>query len=152
VRRRSACGGGALLRRCSAKEDSVSGRSALNPSRPTLRPLHPSRPSTPQDVGGRSLDGTSFGDVEPLPFELQVLEAALGEVCRLLAGQALALEAAALPALEDLTRGPDTGNLERVRRIKTQHQRVRVPCCCRCCGCVRAGALLLPAALLQRSR
>lgn len=45
--------------------------------------------------------------------------------CRFLSQQGVALELIALPAMEDLTRrGPDTVNLERVRRIKTQHQRL----------------------------
>ncbi|KAI8464620.1 MAG: hypothetical protein J3K34DRAFT_526053 [Monoraphidium minutum] len=65
-----------------------------------------------------------------LPFELHMLEVALGEVrvvwavCRHLAQKASALEAIAHPALDALTRNADTVNLERVRKIKTQHQRI----------------------------
>ncbi|KIZ02442.1 hypothetical protein MNEG_5514 [Monoraphidium neglectum] len=79
-----------------------------------------------------------------LPFELHMLEVALGEVrgpgpggglaavvqaavvavCRHLAQQAASLEQLAHPALDALTRNADTINLERVRKIKTQHQRL----------------------------
>lgn len=65
-----------------------------------------------------------FPDALELPFELQVLEVALGEVCKMLQQQVKSLESLAHPALEDLTRTQDTVNLERVRKIKTQHQRL----------------------------
>eukprot|EP00877_Chromochloris_zofingiensis_P002090 jgi/Chrzof1/11882/Cz06g13130.t1 len=63
-------------------------------------------------------------DIEVLPFELSMLEVALGEVCRHLQKQVSALESVAHPALDALTKGQDTVNLERVRKIKTQHQRL----------------------------
>lgn len=63
---------------------------------------------------------------ETLPFELQVLELALGEICRHLAQQVNNLDSVAHPALDALTRSADTLNLERVRKIKTQHQRLDV--------------------------
>jgi hypothetical protein len=46
------------------------------------------------------------------------------QVCQQYAGQVTALEAHAHPALDALTRACNTVNLERVRKIKTQHQRL----------------------------
>jgi len=93
----------------------------------------------PSEGGGlpRSPDvplGTSYGssvmrhsvrdDKDEMPFELQVLEAALGEICNHLAREVDHLNAQAQPALEDLTKNADQPTLERVRRIKTTHQRL----------------------------
>lgn len=65
-----------------------------------------------------------YNDSTQLPFELHMLEVALGEVCRQLANEAQAVDAVAHPALDALTRNPDTGNLARVRTVKGQHQRL----------------------------
>ncbi len=46
------------------------------------------------------------------------------QVCRYLQQQASSLESLAHPALDALTRNANTVNLERVRKIKTQHQRL----------------------------
>ena len=54
------------------------------------------------------------------PFELRALEVALEAVCAHLEGLAGDLEAAAHPALDDLTASVNTANLERVRRVKTR--------------------------------
>ena len=61
---------------------------------------------------------------EPLPFELVVLEAALKEVVASLSLQIKELEGVALPALDALTRSVTPANLERVRKVKTRHQRL----------------------------
>ena len=54
------------------------------------------------------------------PFELRALEVALETVCAHLEAAAGDLEAAAHPALDDLTAAVTTPNLERVRRVKTR--------------------------------
>ena len=61
---------------------------------------------------------------DPLPFELTVLEAALREVSTSATTAVKELESVATPALDALTRTVTTPNLERVRKIKTRHQRV----------------------------
>lgn len=38
------------------------------------------------------------------------------------------LEGVALPALDALTKSVSTGNLERVRKVKTRHQRLMIRC------------------------
>ncbi|KAK9820945.1 hypothetical protein WJX81_001015 [Elliptochloris bilobata] len=63
-------------------------------------------------------------EVMPLPFELQMLEVALGAVCALCSQLVKELEAVAHPALDALTKHVTTGNLERVRKVKTRHQRL----------------------------
>ncbi|KAK9811417.1 hypothetical protein WJX72_003689 [[Myrmecia] bisecta] len=62
--------------------------------------------------------------VPPLPFELLVLEVALGDVCALASQLTKELEAVAHPALDELTKHVNTPNLERVRKVKTRHQRL----------------------------
>jgi magnesium transporter len=61
---------------------------------------------------------------DPLPFELVVLEAALREVAASATTAVKELESVATPALDALTKTVSTPNLERVRKIKTRHQRV----------------------------
>lgn len=83
--------------------------------------------------GGGLLRGGSGGsagprDPELLPFELNMLEVSLGEITRHYAQQTASLEALAHPALDALMRNCNSTNLERVRKIKTQHQ---VSCYCR---------------------
>ncbi|KAI3435866.1 hypothetical protein D9Q98_001924 [Chlorella vulgaris] len=63
-----------------------------------------------------------------LPFELVALEAALKEVVNAAGMQVKELEALALPALDALTKSVSTGNLERVRKVKTRHQRLIIRC------------------------
>mmetsp|Transcript_16540 Transcript_16540/g.49302 ORF Transcript_16540/g.49302 Transcript_16540/m.49302 type:complete len:428 (-) Transcript_16540:775-2058(-) len=63
-------------------------------------------------------------DDEAMPFELRVLETALSEICNLLAREVEILHQKAQSALEDLTKEADQPTLERVRRIKTGHQRM----------------------------
>eukprot|EP00798_Chlamydomonas_sp_ICE-L_P000092 gene92-3699_t len=61
---------------------------------------------------------------EDLPFELRVLEAALGEICNHLAQEVEVLQSHAGPAVEMITRKTDRETLERVRRIKSKRQRL----------------------------
>jgi len=61
---------------------------------------------------------------DPLPFELHVLETALRDVTASSALAVKELDAVATPALDALTRSVTTLNLERVRKIKTRHQRL----------------------------
>ena len=70
-------------------------------------PRAPAAPSAP-----------ALGEVAP--FELRALEVALEVVCAHLEALAGDLEAAAHPALDDLTAAVTTPNLERVRRIKSR--------------------------------
>lgn len=79
--------------------------------------------------GDANADGTSAAaeaeDPPPkpfseTPFELRALEVALETVCAHLEAAAGDLEAAAHPALDDLTAAVTTPNLERVRRVKTR--------------------------------
>ncbi|KAI7841968.1 hypothetical protein COHA_004495 [Chlorella ohadii] len=67
-------------------------------------------------------------DSQQLPFELVALEAALKEVVNAAGMQVKELEAVALPALDALTKSVSTGNLERVRKVKTRHQRLTIRC------------------------
>jgi magnesium transporter len=60
----------------------------------------------------------------PLAFELVVLEAALKEVVGSMSLQIKELEGIAFPALDALTKAINTSNLERVRKVKTRHQRL----------------------------
>ena len=76
------------------------------------------------DDGGGASPRARWGDRGPAPgetpFELRALEVALETVCAHLEGLAGDLEAAAHPALDDLTASVTTPNLERVRRVKTR--------------------------------
>lgn len=67
-------------------------------------------------------------DSQQLPFELVALETALKEVVNAAGLQVKELEAVALPALDALTKSVSTGNLERVRKVKTRHQRLTIRC------------------------
>eukprot|EP00878_Enallax_costatus_P023510 GHUV01025010.1.p1 GENE.GHUV01025010.1~~GHUV01025010.1.p1 ORF type:complete len:338 (+),score=13.55 GHUV01025010.1:242-1255(+) len=69
---------------------------------------------------------SSRTDPDLLPFELNIVEAALGEITRHYAQQTSTLESLAHPALDALMRQCNSTNLERVRKIKTQHQRLMV--------------------------
>ncbi|KAK9918718.1 hypothetical protein WJX75_006255 [Coccomyxa subellipsoidea] len=59
-----------------------------------------------------------------LPFELHVLEVAIGDVCALCTELVKELESSSHPALDALTKHVSTANLERVRKVKTRHQRL----------------------------
>lgn len=61
-----------------------------------------------------------------VPFELLCVEVALEAVTKNLEGQMEDLEAAAHPALDALSHAVTTVNLERVRRIKSRMNRVKV--------------------------
>lgn len=84
-----------------------------------MEPWDVEMPMTPDRTGPPSQRGS-----EELPFELHMLEAALGEVTTQLGREVEGLQAMAGPALEDLVNSSDKANLERVRRIKTSHQRL----------------------------
>ncbi|KAL4458472.1 hypothetical protein ABPG75_013337 [Micractinium tetrahymenae] len=75
-----------------------------------------------------SSSGVHHHDSQQLPFELVALEAALKEVVNAAGMQVKELEAVALPALDDLTKSVSTSNLERVRKVKTRHQRLTIRC------------------------
>lgn len=79
---------------------------------------------------GNAAAAAQYGKTDPdlLPFELNMLEAALGEITRHYAQQTSTLESLAHPALDSLMRKCNSTNLERVRKIKTQHQRLLVGC------------------------
>ena len=62
--------------------------------------------------------------LEDLPFELRVLEAALDIVLKYMETLTSDLEASAHPALDALTSQVDTENLERVRRVKNRMVRL----------------------------
>ena len=71
-------------------------------------------------AGGENADGAPKESEKPFsetPFELRALEVALETVCAHLEAAAGDLEAAAHPALDDLTAAVTTPNLERVRRV-----------------------------------
>lgn len=68
------------------------------------------------------------GELPPLPFELVVLEAALKEILSIMIKQTKELEGVAVPALDSLMRSVSSSNLERVRRVKTRHQRLLMRC------------------------
>lgn len=81
--------------------------------------------SSPQRDGDDSCSGSVIRhEGPPLAFELVVLEAALKEVVGSMSSQIKELEGIAFPALDALTKAVNTSNLERVRKVKTRHQRL----------------------------
>lgn len=68
------------------------------------------------------------GESVILPFELVVLEAALKEAHSYYHQQVTEFEGLAYPALDALTRSVNTSTLERVRKVKTRHQRLTLKC------------------------
>ncbi|KAH6798609.1 magnesium transporter 7 [Perilla frutescens var. frutescens] len=58
------------------------------------------------------------------PFEFRALEVALEGVCSLLDAQTRELEIVAYPALDDLTAKTNSGNLDRVRKMKSSMTRL----------------------------
>ncbi len=76
---------------------------------------------------GTGIKGTNerqTNQLEDLPFELRVLEAALDIVLKYMETMTSDLEASAHPALDALTTKVDTENLERVRRVKNRMVRL----------------------------
>jgi len=67
-------------------------------------------------------------DLEPLPFELVVLEAALKEVIGSISVQATDIERVIMPAMDALVKSVNPSNLECVRKVKTRLQRITVRC------------------------
>ena len=72
----------------------------------------------------RQSSTTLTNQLEDLPFELRVLEAALDIVLKHMETLTSDLEASAHPALDALTTKVDTDNLERVRRVKNRMVRL----------------------------
>ncbi|KAK9289084.1 hypothetical protein L1049_017555 [Liquidambar formosana] len=64
-----------------------------------------------------------LGNVES-PFEFRALEVALKAICSFLAERTTELETAAYPALDDLTSKISSGNLDRVRKLKSAMTRL----------------------------
>ncbi|KAL6774516.1 MRS6 [Auxenochlorella protothecoides x Auxenochlorella symbiontica] len=67
-------------------------------------------------------------DYDVLPFEMVVLEVALKEVVQATTTQVQELESVAMPALDALTHKINPATLERVRKVKTRHQRLLIRC------------------------
>lgn len=67
-------------------------------------------------------------NLEPLPFELVVLEAALKEVIGSISVQATDIERVIMPAMDALVKSVNPNNLECVRKVKTRLQRITVRC------------------------
>lgn len=99
-------------------------------SRDTVAPDLPPPPPPPPDGGLVEEDGS----LDPLeaprvaPFELRVLEAALEAVCSRLEADVAAVEAAAPPALDALTRGVSRLRVERVKRLRAAIARLQTRC------------------------
>lgn len=81
------------------------------------------------DGDGESGSGSMWRhEYDLLPFEMVVLEVALKEVVDATSQQVKELEGVAMPALDSLTRRIDPASLERVRKVKTRHQRLLIKC------------------------
>jgi magnesium transporter len=78
----------------------------------------------PLAMGPRGSNERQTNQLEDLPFELRVLEAALDIVLKYMETMTSDLEASAHPALDALTTKVDTENLERVRRVKNRMVRL----------------------------
>ncbi len=74
--------------------------------------------------GAKATTDRQTNQLEDLPFELRVLEAALDIVLKYMETLTSDLEASAHPALDALTTKVDTENLERVRRVKNRMVRL----------------------------
>lgn len=75
-------------------------------------------------TGTKTSNDRQTNQLEDLPFELRVLEAALDIVLKYMETLTSDLEASAHPALDALTTKVDTENLERVRRVKNRMVRL----------------------------
>lgn len=101
----------------------------LRPSEETKTAEPMAKPFSSLNSPPRDGDDSCSGSVirhegPPLAFELVVLEAALKEVVGSMSLQIKELEGIAFPALDALTKAINTSNLERVRKVKTRHQRL----------------------------
>lgn len=67
-------------------------------------------------------------DIEPLPFELVVLEAALKEVIGAISIKVADIEQVTMPAMDALMKSVTPNNLECVRKVKTRLQRITGRC------------------------
>jgi hypothetical protein len=67
-------------------------------------------------------------DIEPLPFELVVLEAALKEVIGSISLKTSDIEQVTMPTMDALMKAVTPGNLECVRKVKTRLQRITGRC------------------------
>ncbi|GAV69598.1 CorA domain-containing protein [Cephalotus follicularis] len=74
----------------------------------------------------QGLDDVEVGDENESPFEFRALEVALEAICSFLAARTTELEAAAYPALDELTSKISTRNLDRVRKLKSSMTRLTV--------------------------
>jgi hypothetical protein len=81
-----------------------------------------------EDSSSSMARGVGVGESLVLPFELVVLEAALKESHAHYHQQVTEFEGLAYPALDALTRSVNTSTLERVRKVKTRHQRLTLKC------------------------
>ena len=111
--------------RLEAEEGEGEGEAPATPSL-FARTASSSRGPPPRTSRQSHLGDTrcKLGTYNEVPFELHVLEVALGEVSTHLAREAEVLQAQAHPALEELTKEADQPVLERVRRIKTSHTKL----------------------------
>ena len=66
--------------------------------------------------------------IEPLPFELVVLETALKDVISSISSKAEDIERVIVPAMDSLMKSVNPSNLERVRKVKTRLQRITTRC------------------------
>ncbi|CAK0784123.1 hypothetical protein CVIRNUC_007326 [Coccomyxa viridis] len=82
--------------------------------------------ATARDFDDRLSDDSSGFRHEAaiLPFELHVLEVAIGDVCQLCSGLVKELESSGHPILDTLVKHVNTQNLEKMRKVKTRHQRL----------------------------
>ncbi|EYU17897.1 hypothetical protein ABFS82_14G202900 [Erythranthe guttata] len=69
-------------------------------------------------------NGVGINEHNEFPFEFRALEVALEGVCSSLDAQTRELEVAAYPALDDLTAKTTSGNLDRVRKMKSSMSRL----------------------------
>ncbi|XWS13769.1 hypothetical protein CRYUN_Cryun36dG0066600 [Craigia yunnanensis] len=76
-----------------------------------------------QDYTGGQND-VEAGDEDESPFEFRALEVALESICSFLAARTLELEAAAYPALDELTSQINSRNLDRVRKFESAMTRL----------------------------
>ena len=90
-------------------------------------------PGTSVDAAYERYDETSSmedvaQEIEPLPFELVVLEAALKEVINAISIKVADIEQVTMPAMDALMKSVTPTNLECVRKVKTRLQRITGRC------------------------
>ncbi|CAO2836436.1 unnamed protein product [Amaranthus hypochondriacus] len=74
-----------------------------------------------KELGGHDVEAT---EEDESPFEFRALEVALDSICSFLAARTTELEAAAYPALDELTSKISSRNLDRVRKLKSAMTRL----------------------------